>query len=588
MTPEIPRPKEWTELEHLVLRLARDLLKDPHASYYGTQGHEQHGLDVMAEDRRPDGTGKRWVFQAKNYLKTKLQPRHLKKLKDLLLKYSHRESIDTFVVVTTSTVSPAVHDEAKELSERLRLTFKVWSWEVFSEHLRTHCGAGPWLSQTERVALRERYGRWAADELRQAGPLYPLNLVTVGATGVRLEEVLIARTLRGLPHPGEAHARQAAGGPAGAREEATTPQPTTGESPTSSAAPRRFEGTLVQWLEPRDATGKPLVLMLAPMGTGKTVALLQTEAQLAAAARAGLEAPLPLRLRAVELVGGLTVELLRRKGLPDLGRLWDDPLCQWVLLVDGLDEVEGQAQPEVLRHLSALHEARNVVGLAVSCRTSHDNPRLLSEAQRVELPSWSDDEAQAFLRRWEQMPQGGGLHEEVRALLASDSSLRSNALCTTLLLLRAPKREGAREGRAWLFQPLVDDLFRQWAEARGPSGRDNSGWGELQRSFEEMALRGLEQGGFPLPRRVLETALARALGDDTPVAKALDAACRLGLVRLTEGGTWDMPLRAIAEYLAAGALRRVGDDDFTCTSGQPWAAEVARLALQRSWHLNPT
>ena len=133
----------------------------------------------------------------------------------------------------------------------------------------------------------------------------------------------------------------------------------------------------------------------------------------------------------------------------------------------------------------------------------------------------------------------------------------------------------------------MDDLFRKWAEARGPGGRDTSGWVELRRSFEEMALRGLEQGGFPLPRRVLETALARALGDDTPVAQALDAACRLGLVRLTEDGTWDMPLRAIAEYLAAGALRRLGDEDFTRASGQPWAAEVARLALDRSWHLTP-
>ena len=203
---------EWTELEHLVLRLAGDLLKDPHASYYGTQGHEQHGLDVMAEDRRPDGTGKRWVFQAKNFLKTKLQPSHLKKLEALLEKYSHRESIDTFVVVTTSTVSPAVHDEAKELSERLRLTFKVWSWEVFWTISAPTAGRAPGCRR--RRASPFGSGTAAGPPMSKCGRRARSTLSTWygGATGVRLEEVLIARTLRVLPHPGEAHG-QAPGGP---------------------------------------------------------------------------------------------------------------------------------------------------------------------------------------------------------------------------------------------------------------------------------------------------------------------------------------------------------------------------------------
>ncbi|PTL75434.1 NACHT domain-containing NTPase [Vitiosangium sp. GDMCC 1.1324] len=590
MTLEIPRPKEWTELEHLVLRLARDLLKDPHASYYGTQGHGQHGLDVMAEDRRPDGTGKRWVFQAKNYLKTKLQPSHLEKLKTLLLKYPHRESIDTFVVVTTSTVSPSVHDAAKELSERLRLTFRVWSWEVFSELLRTHCGAGPWLSQAERVALRERYCCWAAEQMRRARPLYPLDLRTMVPRDVRLEEVLVQRTLRLLPRQGEPHAKSPTGGRSAARGGEGGARPTSGEaSKDPGGAPGLFEGTLVEWLKPGDNSRKPMVLMLAAMGTGKTVALLQAEAQLAAAARAKLTAPLPLRLRAAELVGGRIEDLLRRSSFRELDRLWADPLCEWVLLVDGLDELDGYSQQEVLQALSALRDTNNVRAVAVSCRASHDRPGLLPEAVRVELPPWSGDEAEAFLLRWEQTSQGGKLHEDVRALLASDVSLRANALCTTLLLLRAPKDEAPPEGRAWLFQPLVDDLFRKWAEARttrdgNASGKDTSGWVELQHAFEQVALEGLEQGGFPLSRRVLESALARAQGDDMGVERALESAYQIGLVRLTEGGKWNMPLRAIAEYLAAGALRHVSDEDFTRACGQPWAGEVARLALDRRRH----
>ncbi|MFY0572926.1 NACHT domain-containing protein [Archangium lansingense] len=582
-TPEIPRPTDWKALERLIVRLARKLLRDTHASLYGTQGQRQHGLDVVARDRRPDGTGKLWAFQSKNYLAKMLRPSQLDELVSLLQGYQHWKSIDTFVVVTTANVSTEVHDKAVELSEQLQLDFHVWDWKDFSDLLREHCGMGPWLSQEERVALRDRYCCWAAEELRQAGPLYPLHLLTMEQRDVRLEEVLIPRTLRALPQGREVRARAAAAGSGEAHGGEAQPMASSGEpSESGRVTPERYEGTLVEWLQPQDSPGKPLLLMLAPMGAGKTVAFLQAEAQLAAVARRELEAPLPLRLRAAELADGAVEELLNRRGFPEFERLWADPPCEWVVLVDGLDEVDGRAQRDVVRALLALHTANNVVGVAVSCRTSHDNPRLLSDAQRVELPPWSDDESTAFLRRWAQAPQGGVPHEKARALLASDPSLRANALCTTLLILRATEEDAPQAGRAWLFRPVVDDLFRAWAKERGIGG-----WEELQHSLERLALQGLEQGRFPLSRRTLETALARALGDDTGVARALEAARKLGLVRLTEGGTWDMPLRAITEYLAAGALREVDDEAFTRACGQPWAGEVARLAVDRRWHLAP-
>jgi len=199
MLLNVPRPEDWKELERLVVRLAREYLKDPHATLYGTQGHGQHGLDVLARDQRPTGSGKLWAFQAKDYVSTRLQPSHLQKMVPLLQGYPYWRDIDTFVVVTTSTVSPQVHDKAEELSGELQLNFRVWEWERFSELLCEYCGSGPWLSRAERMSLRERYCRWAAKELRQAGLLYPLVLPTMDPTDIRLEDVLIPRVLRFVP-----------------------------------------------------------------------------------------------------------------------------------------------------------------------------------------------------------------------------------------------------------------------------------------------------------------------------------------------------------------------------------------------------
>jgi hypothetical protein len=60
------------------------------------------------------------------------------------------------------------------------------------------------------------------------------------------------------------------------------------------------------------------------------------------------EPPLPLRIRAVDLLGKRIEEFVPDMPIDKFSKLWVDPMCRWILFVDGLDEVDEQAQQEVL------------------------------------------------------------------------------------------------------------------------------------------------------------------------------------------------------------------------------------------------
>ncbi|WP_437909611.1 restriction endonuclease [Sorangium sp. So ce327] len=565
MPSQIPPPDDWKTLERTIARFARDYLGDPHAALYGRQGQGQHGLDVLARDRRPAGTGRLWAFQAKNYIAKRLIPAELENVVRLLQSFQNRQDIDTVVVVTTAPVSAKVQDKARQLSRNHQVDLQVWDWEHFSELLLQHCGSGPWLSQQDRTGLRQGYCAQACRELRQAGPLYPLPLRRPGAGDIRLEEVLVQQVLRLASHGGALPAE---------------PQRASGDRSPGSTRPPRHEGTLVEWLTPR-STGKPLILVLAPMGAGKTVALLHAASQLAERAASDEAAPLPLRIRAAELAGAQLDSLIAHMPFDGLARLWADPLCQWIVLVDGLDEVEERIQHAVLQKITALHGRRSVEAVAVTCRTSHLHPLLLPEATQVELPAWREQDWQEFSSLWARHMERQGRGAPAKAAIAS-SSMHENPLCSTLIALQQPEQTSETAGRARLFRRLTDDLFRRWAEDRDPSA-----WQRLTEAFEQVALDALAQGGRPLPRSVLEAALAQVVRV-AEVEPAIETAeLTLGLIRQVHGDAWEFPLRPMAEYLAAGALLRRSDQEFMTTAGKPWAGEVTRLALDRCWDTDP-
>ncbi len=539
-------------------------MKDLHASRYGVQGNGQHGIDVVAQDRRPEGTGKLWAFQAKHYLSASLQPQHLRDLIPLIEGFPHRSRLDTFVVVTTAKVTAGVKDTARELGEKLHLDFEVWDWEHFSELLRDHCGSGPWLSQRERLRMREQYCRRKLEAFQSAGPLYPLSIPALLQSGVLLKDVLLPRRLRLMPH---LRAETVLEEPRASKGEKTE-EPLLAQGGTSSV---RYDGELVEWLSPDHPTLKPFVLVVAPMGGGKTTALFEAEARLAAVALAQPQAPLPWRLRAGDLVSESLEELVQHSR--EHASLWADPLSQWIFLID---EIEVGLHPQGLQRISELVDLGQVAGVAVGCRASHLQPRLLPRAQRIEVPPWSEDERREFLSRWRKAAPDREPASPVETLLALDPLMSANPLCNTLLALYAPKGEVPPGSRAELLRPLVDGLFRRWAEARGTQD-----WKQLQGAFERAALRGFKHGSGPLPRHVLEMELAQALGD-SGVDRAMDVAeNELGLIRFKTDGTWELPFRAVAEYLAAGALLDREDSEFISLAGQPWASEVARLALER-------
>ncbi|WP_433931025.1 NACHT domain-containing NTPase [Sorangium cellulosum] len=551
-------------LERYIAHFAREYLGDPSAVLYGRQGQGQHGLDVLARDRRPAGTGRLWAFQAKNYRAKRLNPSDLENMAEQLRCFQHWKEIDTFVVVTTAAVSAGVQSKALALGRQLRIDFQVWGWEHFSDLLIRHCGAGPWLSQRDRARLRQEYCAQVRRELQQAGPLYPLSFHLPGTDDIHIEEVLLPQILRLASRQGELSHRQP------------------DRRPQVGSRPPRHEGQLIDWLD-IETHGKPLILVLAPMGAGKTVAVLTTASQLAQRAAGDDRAPLPLHVRATQLVGTRLDLLIPRLPFDGIPRLWTDPMSRWVLLVDALDEVEERAQQGVLQELIAVYGRQAIMAVALTCRTSHLHPRLLPEATLVEIATWREQEWQDFSSRWAHSMAARGRASSPRSAITSDASTRASPLCSTLLALQQPEHTDGGAGRARLFRWFVDALFRRWAE-----DRDGSAWKRLREAFEQVALDALARGGRALSRSALESALARVLGEAEVDSAIETAELKLGLLRRIDGSAWELPQRAVAEYLAAGALLRRSDEQIIGTAGKPWAGEIARLALDRCWDADST
>jgi hypothetical protein len=547
-TPGVPLPSDWLELEHYIARLARDFLQDPHAKLYGEQGGAQYGLDVLAVDRRPGGSGKLWAFQAKDYRAKKLQPRALEDIAKLLQSFPDRRDLRTFVVVTTARVSPQVDAKAHEIGKRLGLeAFAVWDWEHFSDHLIRYCGAGPWLAASERERLRQSYCARVIRDFDDAGPLHPLRLPEDG--GLRLADLLVTPVLQ--------------------PDDGADAEPTA----TRSSSIMR-EGHLVEWIDLLKGE-KPLVLILAPMGAGKSVVILQAAAQLAQRLATVASASLPVRISAAQLADRRLDDAISQ--IPDdaLGALWRDPMSSWVLLVDGLDEVSERTRPAVEQEILNVSRRRNVVATVVTCRTTHLRPRMLPRSIQLRVRPWNVEDAQRLLSS---VAHAREPHARSRRQGAPevDPALLENPLSCTLLALHHKSDGASRPSRAQLFRKLTDGMFRTWAT------RDRRRhWERLRIAFERVALAAIKAGGRPISEEKLEAALSKAAGSFGIETIVEIAERELGLIRRIGSSGWEFSFRAIAEYLAAGALLRRTKTSLQRLSARPWAVEMVRLALDR-------
>lgn len=556
----LPLPSDWSELEHYIARLARVMLRDPHAALYGRQGDAQHGLDVLATDRRPGGSGQRWAFQAKHFQEKKLRPSALEDMAKLLEGFPERKDLHTFIVVTTARVAAEVRDKASELEKRLGLgTFAVWDWNQFEAQMIHHCGSGPWLAESERSRLRGIYCERAGREFREAGLLHPLRLRE--DQGVRLQDVLIPPILTRAESDDI---------PSGA---------TSGGRWTPSGL---REGPLLAWLEPA-AGKKPFLLAQAPMGGGKSVLVLHAVAELAAKAATSPAAPLPLRVSAAQIAQRRLDAVIADLPAEGLKPLWDDPMSVWVLFVDGLDEVAEAARPSVEQQLASLTGRENITAIVVTCRTSSLHPQMLSEATRLAVRPWNSTDEGRFAQSWEQAREPTHA-AKVRpaAAIDGDLSLRENPLGRTLLAVYGASKNG-RSSRARLFGKVTDGMFRVWAGIRTPHH-----WLQRQIAFENLALAMLKSGGRPVPDEALEAAVAGAVAPEA-IGELLEIAERdLGLVQRVGGEEgWFFTYRAIAEYLAAGAVIRDANLSMRKLAEEPWAGEVVRLALDRQRARSP-
>jgi len=505
----IPLPPDWQELERLVARFARLYLNDDLAKRYLREGHTQYGVDVLAHDRRPGKHGARWAFQCKET--KKFQPADLRA--ELTKLESSPVDVSHFVIVTTATVSAAVHNAAEKASTAA-LGVAVWDWTEFSERAK-EAGVGPWLSAEVRSIARRRYAQRLIDDFERACVLYPRT----DETNPRLAEVWVDV----------------------APELLTSPQ-------AGRAAVRPLEG----WLADESLAE---VVLVGDMGTGKSVSLLRAAERIGRRILEGDgERALPLRVLARDLTGRRAPEAMEAALPAEAQSLWQDPLTDWALWVDGLDEVrDPRERSTLLDELRGLKVQPRVLGVAVATRPGALDG-VLPGATRLRLGAWSPTQAQALTQRLSPATRP----EHVAA--------SRTPLYATLEGVYGDPRHPSRG-----LEALLRAAYTDWAEERGHSPE---AWRELRQGLEELAL------GATLSAEDLQT-LAVRLFSLTEVQRALSEAEHLQVLTRDAANRLVFADAHVQTTLAAAALARCDDDALRALAERAALGDVLRLTLDR-------
>ncbi|HEY54082.1 MAG TPA: CHAT domain-containing protein [Caldilineae bacterium] len=235
------------------------------------------------------------------------------------------------------------------------------------------------------------------------------------------------------------------------------------------------------------------LLILGQPGSGKTNALLQLARALIAEAEHDPDAPVPVILnlsswadKRVSIAEWVVYELnLIQYGVPrDLGRQWIEN-NDLVLLLDGLDEVDGRYKQDCIEAINDFVVQHGLMGVAVCCRLDEYRNQLVQLQLRaaILLEPLTAEQIDAYFE------VVGAPLAGLRTMLEQDASLRE--LVRTPLMLHimsltyrgqpavapsaAPEATIARRER--LFADYVQRMYKRKMEAKKPySDEQTTAW----------------------------------------------------------------------------------------------------------------
>jgi len=530
----LPVPEDPLDLERLVVRLARALLEDPAAHRYGRQGQSQFGVDVVATDRRTSATRTRWVFQCKRTATFSVANFEAERAR--FESFPGRESVGNFIVVTSAERDRKVQDAAAAATDS-DLDFSVWYWPEFTDLVLEHLGVEAVLSSARRSEARARWCREQIAEYDEAGVLWPLAVPPGQGSEPRLlSSVWVTPTLMVDKLDAEDPDRVAV---------------------PSTANPR-------DWLDSVCDSGQRVLILEAGVGAGKTTLLLRWSRDLSSHAVEEPERGLPMRIGAASIAEWSTSLPASGPLPPPPGAptdLWGDPLTDWYLLVDGLDELADDARPRVRRGFRRLVDHPRVLAIVAAGRPTLQRG-VVSNALRVRLAGWGGAQRAAFERAWGLRD----LDDEVGAEAEGGNPL--------VLTLRALFSGGTKNSLdVELFKRALQHIVEAWPRLRAGAREPTQGHYDAltQVAIAEHSLQdlGLEELDAQETDLVSRRFMLRELAGGT------------GLLEHDAAGHPRVTVRALSEYLAARALDGVDAATLVLAASRPGFQEVVRLAVQQ-------
>ncbi len=347
----------------------------------------------------------------------------------------------------------------------------------------------------------------------------------------------------------------------------------------------------------------PHVLILGEPGAGKST-LLRQLAQRAwdRPHEVGLDAShlpllIPLRWLAAQEAGSLeerlrhavTGELVPKRDLPeDFFTRWPEQTgANWLLLLDGLDEVPAEGRPHLMAWLRRAIPTLGPGRIVVTSRPSGYLPGELDERTfgHYDLLPFTPEQTRLFASRW--------FGEGAERFLGEFARVRAGALGGTPLLLTIAAKvygeRGALPGRRSALYDQFVDIWLKEAETRGLGAELGERVCRVAKfGLAQLALAMTERPGLT-PRdleRVAAAYLRGALGlsDDEAEAEGsrfVEVMARRSGVFTRRGDACDFIHPTFREYLAAWALVRACRKDGGYDLEQAWERAVSRWGEER-------
>jgi HEAT repeat protein len=369
---------------------------------------------------------------------------------------------------------------------------------------------------------------------------------------------------------------------------------------TASSCPPEGPLSISDVMRRRDP---PHILILGEPGAGKST-LLRQLAQRAwdRPHEVGLDAPhlpllIPLRRLAAQEAGSLeerlrravTGELVPKRDLPeDFFTRWPQQTdANWLLLLDGLDEVPAGQRLDLMAWLRRAIPTLGPVRIVVTSRPSGYSPGELDERAfgHYDLLPFTPEQARAFASRW--------FGEGAEKFLEEFARVRAGALGGTPLLLTIAAKvygeRGALPGRRSALYDQFVDIWLEEAKGRGLSAELGERVSRVAKfGLARLALAMTERPGLTLRDLEQEAAAylrdALRLSDDEAEAEGprfVEVIARRSGVFTRRGEACDFIHPTFREYLAAWALVRVCRKDGGYDLERAWERAVSRWGEER-------